>query len=76
MAPEDRSATITIQLNGEVRPCAGGHSLEQLLPLLGYRPQLVVVEYNGVILPRQRWAEQQVVESDVLEVVTIVGGGS
>ncbi|WP_369795521.1 sulfur carrier protein ThiS [Synechococcus sp. GFB01] len=36
----------------------------------------MVVEFNGVILPRQRWAEQPVVESDVLEVVTIVGGGS
>jgi sulfur carrier protein len=36
----------------------------------------VVVEFNGMILARQHWAEQPVVESDVLEVVTIVGGGS
>jgi sulfur carrier protein len=35
-----------------------------------------VVEFNGEILPRQRWAAQTVVESDALEVVTIVGGGS
>jgi sulfur carrier protein len=34
------------------------------------------VEFNGVILPRQHWAAQTVVESDALEVVTIVGGGS
>jgi sulfur carrier protein len=37
---------------------------------------LVVVEFNGTILPRQAWPTQPVVESDVLEVVTIVGGGS
>jgi sulfur carrier protein len=37
---------------------------------------LVVVEFNGTILPRQAWLAQPVVESDVLEVVTIVGGGS
>jgi sulfur carrier protein len=35
-----------------------------------------VVEFNGAILSRQHWASQPVVESDVLEVVTIVGGGS
>jgi len=67
---------ITIQVNGEARRCPGGLSLDRALEALGYRPQLVVVEFNGAILPRQRWPEQLVVESDVLEVVTIVGGGS
>lgn len=67
---------ITIQLNGEPRPCPAGLNLQQLLEHLGYRPQLVVVEFNGVILPRQRWSEQLVREADGLEVVTIVGGGS
>ncbi|MEY4298718.1 MAG: sulfur carrier protein ThiS, partial [Cyanobacteriota bacterium] len=37
---------------------------------------LVVVEFNGTILPRARWADQAVREADALEVVTIVGGGS
>ncbi|MFM8674105.1 MAG: sulfur carrier protein ThiS, partial [Vulcanococcus sp.] len=37
---------------------------------------LVVVEFNGSILPRQRWSDQPVREADGLEVVTIVGGGS
>lgn len=67
---------IDIQLNGERRTCSAGLSLDRALEELGYRPQLVVVEFNGEILPRQRWPQQPVVESDVLEVVTIVGGGS
>ena len=50
--------------------------IEASMEALGYRPQLVVVEFNGTILPRQRWSEQPVVETDALEVVTIVGGGS
>ena len=50
--------------------------LEQALLELGYQPRLVVVEFNGTILARQLWPAQPVVESDVLEVVTIVGGGS
>jgi sulfur carrier protein len=47
-----------------------------VLAELGYQPRLVVVEFNGTILPRQAWPQQSVGESDVLEVVTIVGGGS
>ena len=69
-------AQITIQLNGEPRQCPAGLCLEEALTALGYRPRLVVVEFNGEILPRARWPQQAVVESDALEVVTIVGGGS
>lgn len=68
--------TTTIQVNGEPRPCPAGRHLDEVLTSLGYRPQLVVVEYNGAILPRPRWSEQLVQAGDTLEVVTIVGGGS
>lgn len=67
---------IALQVNGEPRRCSAGLNLEQVLAELGYQPQLVVVEFNGAILSRQAWTTQPVVESDVLEVVTIVGGGS
>ncbi|SBO44405.1 sulfur carrier protein ThiS [Cyanobium sp. NIES-981] len=72
-APE---SAILIQVNGECRSCRAGLTLERVLEGLGYQPRLVVVEFNGAILPRQNWSTQAVVESDVLEVVTIVGGGS
>jgi sulfur carrier protein len=68
--------SITIQLNGEARDCAAGLTLPEVLEACGYRPQLVVVEFNGEILPRSSWGDRAVVESDCLEVVTIVGGGS
>jgi sulfur carrier protein len=67
---------ITVRVNGEERTVPAGLNLDQVLDALGYRPRLVVVEFNGAILSRQLWASQPVVESDVLEVVTIVGGGS
>lgn len=69
-------STVTLQVNGEQRQCPAGLTLPQLLEHLGYRPQLVVVEFNGTILPRSQWDTQLVVESDAIEVVTIVGGGS
>lgn len=74
--PELDQTAITVQVNGEQRRCGSGQSLHALLISLGYRPELVVVEFNGAILARSHWPGQEVVESDVLEVVTIVGGGS
>jgi sulfur carrier protein len=67
---------IVLRVNGEERTAPGGVTLDQVLEALGYQPRLVVVEFNGSILSRQNWPSQPVVESDVLEVVTIVGGGS
>ena len=72
--PEQES--IAIRLNGETVRCPAGLDLQALLEQLGYRPQLVVVEFNGEILPRARWSAQPVREADGVEVVTIVGGGS
>jgi sulfur carrier protein len=68
--------TLLLRVNGERRLCPSGLCLDVVLVSLGYQPRLVVVEFNGEILPRDRWAAQPVGESDVLEVVTIVGGGS
>ncbi len=68
--------SITLRVNGEERIAPAGLRLDRLLEALGYQPRLVVVEFNGSILSRQNWPSQPVVESDVLEVVTIVGGGS
>ena len=70
------NTTIEVRLNGEPIQSPAGLSLLQLLQLRGYKPELVVVEFNGEILPRVRWANQSVREADGVEVVTIVGGGS
>ena len=43
---------------------------------LGHHPKLVVVEFNGLIVTPERWADQIVQSGDNLEIVTIVGGGS
>ena len=68
--------TIEVRLNGDPIRCPEGLSLLQMLEWRGYKPQLVVVEFNGEILPRARWADQPVREADGVEVVTIVGGCS
>lgn len=67
---------ISIWVNGESRTCPAGLELREVLLQLGYQPDVVVVELNGRILSRSQWAGRRVVESDALEVVTIVGGGT
>ncbi len=66
---------IELRINGELKTCAIGSSLHDLLTQLGMNPQLVAVEYNGEILARSSWLETILQAEDCLEVVTIVGGG-
>jgi len=68
--------SMGLRLNGEERSCPAGLNLQEVLEHFGYRPQLVVVEFNGEILARRHWPDQPVRQADSLEVVTIVGGGS
>ena len=70
---------MKIKLNGEIKTI--NHSdekffLEGLISHLGYEPQLVVVELNGIIINPQEWINTKIKDGDCLEVVTIVGGGS
>ena len=70
---------MRLKINGEIKGI--DHSdkecfLEELIKLLGYQPQLVVVELNGVIINPQNWINTKIKNGDCLEVVTIVGGGS
>jgi sulfur carrier protein len=66
---------IDLQVNGSNHNCDSHTSLSDLLAQMGLNPQMVAVEYNGEILPRQVWAETIMQPDDRLEIVTIVGGG-
>ena len=68
---------MQLKVNGEQRNLdAGLTRLNQVIEALGHHPKLVVVEFNGLILTPDLWAQQAVMDGDSLEIVTIVGGGS
>ena len=70
---------MNLKLNGEIRTIKHSDEellLENLITQLGYQPQLVVVELNGIIINPQEWINTKIKDGDCLEVVTIVGGGS
>ena len=70
---------MKLKINGEIKTIKNSNKdflLEALLEHLGYKPQLVVVELNGVIINPKDWIITKINNGDCLEVVTIVGGGS
>ncbi|MEI6380158.1 MAG: sulfur carrier protein ThiS [Cyanobacteriota bacterium ELA615] len=66
---------ISLKVNGEIKKCPNQIPLPQFLEELGLNPRLVVVEHNREILHRQYWDNTKLADGDILEIVTIVGGG-
>ena len=70
---------MKLHVNGvqrDLNPTLDPASLEAVIEALAQDPRLVVVEHNGVIVPRSQWQVTPVDDGDNLEIVTIVGGGS
>lgn len=69
------SDTICIQFNGQAIDLPAGSSVAELLRQVEMRSQLVAVEVNMDIVPRSEHAQHQLQAGDVVEAVTLVGGG-
>ena len=70
---------MKLKINGEINTIEDLNKdlmLESLLEKLGYKPQLVVVELNGEIINPKLWISTVVNDGDIIEIVTIVGGGA
>ena len=76
ISPEPTETPVTITLNGERRDVPDSISVASLLVELGVKPEHVAVERNRDLVPRTRHAEAMIEADDVVEVVTLVGGGS
>ena len=50
-------------------------SVNDLLVFLNLNIDLIVIEYNKIILPKSLWKHTIVKNDDEVEFVTIVGGG-
>ena len=68
--------TVIITLNGERREVPESLTVAGLLRHLGVKPEHVAVEVNRDLVTRARHDETPIAPGDVLEVVTLVGGGA
>jgi thiamine biosynthesis protein ThiS len=67
-----------VTINGEAKQLslgAGPTTVAALLVHLALPAERVAVELNGVVIRRADRADRAVVDGDVLEIVTLVGGG-
>ena len=66
---------IRITINGEPKTIEAECSVAELLDELKINSRAIAVEINQELKPRDRHKETQVQDGDVLEIVTLVGGG-
>lgn len=66
---------VIIKLNGEEHELAEGTTVASLLEELGLKPELLAVERNRDIVPKDAYGATLLKEGDEVEVVSFVGGG-
>lgn len=67
---------MNLTVNGQSRALAEGTTVAQLLKILQFVPERVVVELNLTILKRAQHAATVLKEGDQVEIVQFVGGGA
>ena len=67
--------SLTFTLNGAPRESPAGATLADLVRSLGTDPRAVAVEVNRALVPRADHANYTLKPGDVVELVTLVGGG-
>ena len=66
---------MKIRYNGTETALPDGLVLADFLQQNGYRPEIIAVELNYSIIPKDSYASTLLKEGDELEVVSFMGGG-
>jgi thiamine biosynthesis protein ThiS len=67
--------TKTFFLNGEEYVTDQSLNLFEIIDYFNYDQSLLVLEHNKFICPKKNWANIFIKNKDIIEIVTIVGGG-
>jgi thiamine biosynthesis protein ThiS len=73
--PAQTDTSFEISINGKPRRIAPGTTIAALIEELKLPWKFVAVESNQSLIPRARHAEHVIQQGEVLEIVTLVGGG-
>ena len=65
---------MTLTINGEARATEAA-TISEFLTSISLPSQMVVVEHNGEIVPREHYSKQPLRDGDTLEVVQMMAGG-
>ena len=64
-----------LNINGLLYEYEPPMSTFDLLTYLGFNTDLILVDYNGTLLPKEQWEVLSLKEGDSLEILTLAGGG-
>ena len=66
---------MKVTINGDDREIAPDTTIAAFLEERKLKPQMVVVEHNGEIVPRDRFGGTIIGDGDTLEIVQMMAGG-
>ena len=66
---------MQVTINGTPQALPDGATIADVLALMGRNPRFLAVERNFELVPRTQHAQTVLVDGDVVEIVTLVGGG-
>ncbi len=66
---------MTVTINGKPTAVGEGRTVADLIKDLGLQGQPCAAEVNREVVPRRQHGERTLSEGDVVELVTLVGGG-
>ena len=75
MAAGFYNGPMVVVVNGQQRELPEPLTLAALVELLALSPQRIAVECNQRLVTRSRYADTPLRHGDVVEIVTLVGGG-
>jgi thiamine biosynthesis protein ThiS len=50
-------------------------TINDVLKYFNYQNSLFVIEYNNLICDKNEWSKIKINDKDIIEIITIVGGG-
>jgi len=67
---------MRLKINGELRECADGLSIDELLEALDIEQRRgVAIARNDRVVPRSRWTEERLEDQDRIEIIRATQGG-
>lgn len=66
---------ITFYLNGQEYKLLKPITLYELINYFNYKKKIFIVEHNSVIRNQDHWKKIVLTKNDIIEIITIVGGG-
>lgn len=66
---------MTITVNGEAKTVPDGSTVRDLIEAMGLGKAACAAEVNRELVPRREQPARRLAEGDVVELVTLVGGG-